>query len=83
MARVCDICSKKKQVGRQSRHKKGVAGKQWAKRAQKTVKVFRPNLQYVTVSGVRMRLCTKCLKLVRKGEKEKEDKKASQSPAVK
>lgn len=62
MARRCELCDKKKQIGRQSRHRKGVAGKQWAKRAQKTVRVFKPNLQPYTVDGKRMLLCTKCIK---------------------
>jgi len=61
----CDICSKKKQIGRQGRHKKGVAGKQWAKRAQKTVKIFRPNLHKATIDGIQMLLCTRCLKRIK------------------
>ena len=61
----CDICSKRRQIGRQSRHKKGVAGKQWAKRAPKTVRIFKPNLQNVTIDGKKMRLCTKCLKRIK------------------
>ncbi|MGB9637330.1 MAG: large ribosomal subunit protein bL28 [Microgenomates group bacterium] len=69
MSRVCDLCGKKKQIGRQSRHRKGVAGKQWAKRAQKTVRVFKPNLQSVTINGKKMTLCTKCLKLMKKENK--------------
>jgi len=68
MSRICDLCGKKKQIGRQSKHRKGVAGKQWAKRAQKTVRVFKPNLQSVTVNGVKMTLCTKCIKLIRNKE---------------
>jgi len=69
MSKVCDICGKKKQIGRQSRHKRGVAGRQWAKRAQKTVRVFEPNLQPITINGVRMTLCTKCIKLLKKEKK--------------
>jgi len=62
MAFVCDYCSKGKIQSRQSRHRKGVAGKQWAKRAQSTLRVFSPNLQCATIDGVKLRLCTKCLK---------------------
>lgn len=62
MAYKCDYCGKGTQVGRQSRHKKGVAGRQWAKRAQKTVRLFKPNLQQATVDGIKLKLCTKCLK---------------------
>lgn len=80
MARICDICSKKKQVGRTSRHKRGVAGKQWAKRAQKTVKVFKPNLQNVTIGGTRMLLCAKCLKKVKQQKTEKQVKKPLKQP---
>ncbi|MGI5826192.1 MAG: large ribosomal subunit protein bL28 [Patescibacteria group bacterium] len=65
MAQVCYICNKLKQVGRQSRHHKGVAGKQWAKRAQETTKVFKPNLHPKTINGVRMILCAKCIKRIK------------------
>ena len=65
MSRVCDICGKKKQVGRQSRHRRGVAGKQWAKRAPMTVRVFNVNLHQITLDGVRMKLCAKCIKMLR------------------
>ena len=66
MSAKCQICSKKRVVGRTQRHKRGVAGKRWAKRAQKTVKIFKPNLQYKKIGGKRMRLCTKCLKKLKK-----------------
>lgn len=66
MSYRCDICGKKPVVGRTSRHKRGVAGRRWAKRAQKTVKIFKPNLQYKTINGKKMRLCTKCLKKIKK-----------------
>ncbi len=65
MSQICDLCSKKKQIGRQSRHKKGVAGKQWAKRAPRTLRVFKPNLQHVTIEGTKMLLCAKCIKLLK------------------
>jgi len=85
MSKQCDYCSKSDQVGRQSRHRKGVAGKQWAKRAQKTVRVFSPNLQWVTLEGVRMLLCAKCLKLFKKNiaENKKETVLAVKPEAVK
>lgn len=66
MSMRCDICGKGRVIGRTQRHKKGVAGKRWLRRAQKTVKVFKPNLQYKTINGKRMRLCTKCLKKLKK-----------------
>lgn len=65
MANRCDVCDKTKAYGMQSRHRKGVAGKQWAKRAQKTVKMFAPNIQHAKIDGVKMTLCAKCLKKIR------------------
>jgi len=66
MSRRCDICGKGRVIGRTSRHKRGVAGKRWLRRAPKTVKIFKPNLQYKTIDGKRMRICTKCLKKLKK-----------------
>lgn len=69
MAYQCDICSKKTHAGRQHTHHTGVAGGQWKKRAQTTLRSFAPNLHYVTmpVSGVmtRVRACTSCIKRAR------------------
>ena len=69
MAFQCDICSKKTQRGRQHTHHTGVAGGQWKKRAQTTMRRFRPNLHWVTmkVEGTmkRVRACTKCIKRVK------------------
>lgn len=65
MAYICDNCGKGKVVGRQSSHGRGVAGKRWKKRAQKTLKVFKPNLQKVAVmisgKSVQMKLCSDCI----------------------
>ncbi|MGB6838940.1 MAG: 50S ribosomal protein L28 [Microgenomates group bacterium] len=70
MAYVCEICGKSTVVGRSQRHKRGVAGKRWRKRAQATRRVFRPNLQKATlvISGEKkqMRICAKCLKKIKK-----------------
>jgi large subunit ribosomal protein L28 len=70
MAYVCDYCGKGVQYGETGSHHRGVAGSQWKKRAQRTRKVFRPNLHAssVEVDGkrVRVKLCTKCLRLLRK-----------------
>jgi len=69
-----------------------VAGKQWLKRAPKTVKIFKPNIHRVWVfkengQKVRMRLCTKCLRKVRKEQvelkKRLEAKKEAQKKATK
>jgi large subunit ribosomal protein L28 len=46
-----------------------VAGKRWKKRAPKTIRVFRANLQKATViengKKVQKKLCTKCIKKIR------------------
>jgi len=69
MAQKCFICAKRKRVGRQSRHHRGVAGKQWLKRAQKTARLYKVNLHPVTINGRRMVLCTKCIKKLRREQK--------------
>lgn len=70
MAYICDNCGKAMVYGRQSTHKRGVAGKRWKKRAQKTLKIFKPNLQKIAVmvNGKRtqMKLCTGCISRFRK-----------------
>ncbi len=62
----CYICEKKTVVGRSQKHKRGVAGKRWKKRVTATFRVFRPNLQAVTiVEGGRkkkVKMCAKCIK---------------------
>lgn len=70
MAAVCFICGKGTILGRSHTHHRGVAGGRWKKRATKTNRLFKANLQPVTVieSGeqFRIRLCTKCIKRIRK-----------------
>lgn len=70
MALICDNCGKSLVYGRQSTHHRGVAGKRWKKRAQTTLRMFKPNLQkiavYVDGQKTQMRLCTNCIKLFRK-----------------
>ncbi len=73
MAYLCDRCGKGKIVVSQRRHKKGIAGGQWKFRAPQTKRVVFPNLH--PYSGVlngkkgKWRLCTKCLRIVKKGIK--------------
>ena len=66
MAYICDICGKGRVMGRSQRHKRGVAGKRWKKRAQKTARIFSPNLQKATITKggeeKQMKVCAKCLK---------------------
>ncbi len=69
MAYRCDICDKKTYTGRQHTHHTGVAGGQWKKRAQTTLRNFKPNLHWVTLpmggTLTRVRACAKCIKRVR------------------
>lgn len=70
MSYICQICLKKTVAGRSQQHRRGVAGKRWRKRSQVTLRTFKPNLQRVTLkidSEVKkMRICTKCLKRIKK-----------------
>ena len=53
-------------IGRSHRHHKGVAGGKWLQRAQKTPKVFKPNLHafkgFLKGRKGKWLLCTKCLR---------------------
>jgi ribosomal protein L28 len=66
MAYQCGICYKKTHAGRSHTHHTGVAGGQWKKRAQHTLRSFAPNLHMVTIQikgvATRVRACTKCIK---------------------
>lgn len=57
-------------MGRQHTHHRGVAGGRWKKRAPKTAKAFAPNLQKVKIMVgeviKQVKLCTKCIKRVKK-----------------
>ena len=70
MSYVCEICHKKTVAGRSQQHRRGVAGKRWKKRAEVTLREFRPNLQKVTLKinseTKQMKICTKCLKRIKK-----------------
>jgi large subunit ribosomal protein L28 len=70
MAR-CIVTGKGNLYGRSHTHHRGVAGGRWKKRAQKTQRIFRPNLQTVTIitqTGDRqqVRVSTKALKRIKK-----------------
>ena len=69
MAYQCELCSKKTHAGRQHTHHTGVAGGQWKKRAQTTLRSFAPNLHRVTLtikgSKITVRACAKCIKRAR------------------
>jgi ribosomal protein L28 len=69
MAR-CYITGKGNLYGRSHTHHRGVAGGRWKKRAQKTPRIFKANLQPVTilVEGVRkqVKISARALKRVKK-----------------
>ena len=66
----CFHCGKGVMYGRSHTHHRGVAGGRWKKRAPKTQRLFKPNLQPVTImekgSFKRVKLCNKCLKRIKK-----------------
>jgi len=86
MSLICDNCGKGMVYGRQSTHHRGVAGKRWRKRAQTTLRTFKPNLQKIAVmvngKKVTMRLCTNCIKLFKGKGKLFPIRKASQIASV-
>lgn len=67
---ICYHCGKGLLYGRSHTHHRGVAGGRWKKRAPKTRRIFEPNLQKVDIlekgEVMRVKLCMKCLKRVRK-----------------
>lgn len=70
----CYHCGKGVLYGRRHTHHRGVAGGRWKKRAPKTRRIFRPNLQKVNIIEddlvKRVRLCMKCLKRIKKDLKD-------------
>lgn len=64
------ISGKTSQLGRSHTHHRGVAGGRWKKRAQKTLRVFKPNLQPVTIiengKKKKVKLATKTIKRIKK-----------------
>lgn len=66
----CYHCGKGLLYGRSHTHHRGVAGGRWKKRAPKTQRIFKANLVRLSIiekgKAVRIRLCTKCLKRIRK-----------------
>lgn len=66
----CYHCGKSVLYGRQHTHHRGVAGGRWKKRAPKTRRIFKPNLQPVKIlvkgEVERVKLCSKCLKRIKK-----------------
>jgi len=71
----CYHCGKGILFGRSHTHHRGVAGGRWKKRAQKTRRLFEPNLQKVSImvgsAKKQVKLCMKCLKRIKKDIAEK------------
>lgn len=71
----CYNCGKGLLYGRRHTHHRGVAGGRWKKRAPKTRRIFEPNLQHVDIiedkEVKRVKLCTKCLKRIKKDIRER------------
>ncbi len=67
---VCYHCGKGILYGRSHTHHRGVAGGRWKKRAPKTQRIFKPNLQRVAImiqnAKKYVKLCNKCLKRIKK-----------------
>ena len=63
----CEICSKSVKFGRNIRHQ---ASGGWFRRAPKTNRTFKPNVQKATVTRdgvqVQMKVCTSCLRTMYK-----------------
>lgn len=78
MANRCELCDKKTRAGRSSTHHPGVAGQQWKRRAQTTIRSFKPNIHNVSlpVGGVmtRLKACTSCIKRIKFDNKKKAEK---------
>jgi len=55
-------------------HHRGVAGGRWKKRAPHTAKLFKPNLQKITIleegKEKKINICSKCLKRIKKDIKD-------------
>jgi len=70
----CYNCGKTVLFGRSHTHHRGVAGGRWKKRAPKTQRIFKPNLQVFKIleegKVKRVRLCTKCAKRIKKDIKD-------------
>ncbi|GAB4169087.1 MAG: 50S ribosomal protein L28 [Roseiflexaceae bacterium] len=60
----CEICDKHVVFGRNIRY--GSSGSSWLRRAQKTNRTFKPNIQKTTLTvegaSIQIKVCTKCLR---------------------
>jgi ribosomal protein L28 len=68
--KICEICAKSTTVGVNSTHNYGGG---WARRGQRTRKVWKPNLRTAKIleaTGAKrtMKICMKCYKALRSGK---------------
>ncbi|HEU5012197.1 MAG TPA: 50S ribosomal protein L28 [Roseiflexaceae bacterium] len=63
----CEVCGKGPSFGRSIQHQGGGG---WFRRAPKTNRVFKPNIQKATLvidgTPVQLKLCTRCLRTAQK-----------------
>lgn len=63
----CDVCGKGPSFGRNIRHRHSGG---WARRAPKTNRMFKPNIQKATLIengvAVQSKVCTRCLRTMSK-----------------
>lgn len=66
MINKCYICGKSAVTGSSQKHRRGVAGKRWKNRVTPTPRLFKPNLQIVTITvagkQTQVKMCAKCIK---------------------
>ncbi len=71
---ICFNCEKGSMKGMSHTHHRGVAGGRWKKRAPHTAKLFKPNLQKITIleegKEKKINICSKCLKRIKKDIKD-------------
>lgn len=86
MAYQCFNCKKKSAMGTSHRHKGGVAGRQHLRKVVRTPKKFKPNLHnaflLMGTRIMRVKLCTKCKRLLRKQGKLKSYQKTAEKKLV-
>jgi len=75
---TCQVCGKSAKIGRNSKHHRGVSSRQFAHRAKKVSRTFKPNIQKTTIRvgglKVSLKLCAKCLKTMKKKQRIKAEK---------
>lgn len=66
MANICFTCGKGAVHGSSQKHRRGVAGKRWKNRVTPTPRLFKPNIQLITIEvegkQKQVKLCAKCIK---------------------